>query len=48
LKGVGGSFGLPEATRLAGTIETKARQGDVGALSGLLGELEEVCHVDSK
>ena len=48
LKGVGGSFGLPEATRVAGLLENRARAGEAQAARRLLGELEEVCRVVSR
>ena len=47
LRGVAGHVGLAEATRLAGAIELRARQGDRDALAGLLDALEAACRVDS-
>ncbi|WP_200375305.1 Hpt domain-containing protein [Thiocystis violacea] len=46
LKGVAGSFGLPEATRVAGVIETRARQDHDEGIAERLRELERICQVD--
>lgn len=47
MKGVAGSFGRPEATRVAGAIETHVRQGDDAGVAELLAELEEICRARS-
>lgn len=47
LKGVGGSFGLAETTRLAGIIETRARRGETEVLPSLFNLLEASCQQTS-
>lgn len=47
LKGVGSNFGLEEATRLAGIIETRARRGETEVLPSLFKLLEESCQQTS-
>lgn len=43
LKGVAGSFGMPEATRVAGLIEHEAKKHDEEQVVILLRELEDLC-----
>jgi CheY-like chemotaxis protein/HPt (histidine-containing phosphotransfer) domain-containing protein len=47
LKGVGSNFGLEEAARLAGIIETRARRGETEVLPSLFKLLEESCQQTS-
>ena len=47
LRGIGSSFGLEEATRLAGIIESRARHGETEVLPSLFNLLEESCQETS-
>lgn len=46
LKGVAGSFGMPEATQVAGDIETRARAADNAGAADALHMLEVICRMD--
>lgn len=48
LRGVGGSFGFEEVTRLAAIIETKARQGNLEGLVSQFDSMEELCRSTSR